>query len=41
MVFKLVMEAQKNWRRLTGSSIIPMVLSGKKFVDGILNEDAA
>ena len=41
MVFKLVMEAQKNWRRLTGSSIIPMVLSGKKFVDGILEEDAA
>jgi putative transposase len=41
MVFKLVMEAQKNWRRLTGSSIIPMVLSGKKFVDGILEEDVA
>jgi transposase-like protein len=41
MVFKLVMEAQKNWRRLTGSSIIPMVLSGRKFVDGILEEDAA
>ena len=41
MVFKLVMEAQKNWRRLTGSSIIPMLLSGKKFVDGILEEDVA
>jgi putative transposase len=41
MVFKLVMEAQKNWRRLTGSSIIPMVLSGKKFVDGILEQDVA
>lgn len=41
MVFKLVMEAQKNWRRLTGSSIIPMVLSGRKFVDGVLKEDEA
>jgi len=41
MVFKLVMETQKTWRRLTGSSIIPMVLSGKKFVDGILEEDDA
>ncbi|MBA7538174.1 IS256 family transposase ISWch1 [subsurface metagenome] len=41
MVFKLVMEAQKNWRRLTGSSIIPMVLSGRKFVDGILEQDVA
>jgi putative transposase len=41
MVFKLVMEAQKTWRRLTGSSIIPMVLSGRKFVDGILEEDVA
>ena len=36
MVFKLVMEAQKTRRRLTGSSIIPMVLSGRKFVDGVL-----
>lgn len=41
MVFKLVMEAQKTWRRLTGSSIIPMVLLGRKFVDGILEEDVA
>jgi transposase-like protein len=39
MVFKLVMEAQKTWRKLTGSSIISMVLSGKKFVDGILEEN--
>ena len=41
MVFKLVMEAQKTWRRLTGSSIVPMVLSGKKFVNGILEEEDA
>jgi transposase-like protein len=41
MVFKLVLECQKTWRRLTGSSIIPLVLAGRKFVDGVLNEEAA
>jgi hypothetical protein len=41
MVFKLVRECQKNWRRLTGSSIIPLVLAGRKFVDGVLDGKAA
>jgi putative transposase len=41
MVFKLVLECQKNWRRLTGSSIIPLVVAGRKFVDGVLNDEAA
>jgi len=41
MVFKLARECQKNWRRLTGSSIIPLVLAGRKFVDGVLDEEAA
>jgi putative transposase len=41
MVFKLVRECQKTWRRLTGSTIIPLVLAGRKFVDGVLDEEAA
>jgi putative transposase len=41
MVFKLARECQNNWRRLTGSSIIPLVLAGRKFVDGVLDGEAA
>ena len=41
MVFKLVRECQKTWRRLTGSSIIPLVLAGRRFVDGVLDGEAA
>lgn len=36
MVFKLVQEAEKTWKRLRGYNLIPLVIQGKKFVDGIL-----
>jgi hypothetical protein len=32
MVFKL--EAQKRWRRLNGSALLPKVVTGVKFIDG-------
>jgi len=41
MVFKLCQEAEKSWRSLDGAKWIPMVLEGKRFVDGELDEDAA
>jgi putative transposase len=34
MVFKLGTEAQKHWRRLNGSELIPKVITGVPFVDG-------
>ncbi len=34
MVFKLSMEAEKNWRRLNGSMLISKVVSGVKFKNG-------
>ncbi len=36
MVFKLVQEAQKTWKRLRGYSLIPLLIEGKKFKDGEL-----
>jgi putative transposase len=35
MVFKLAQCAQKRWRRLNGKTLIPEVIRGVKFVDGI------
>jgi len=35
MVFKLVMEASKSWRRLQGQKLLPRIVSGVKFRDGI------
>jgi transposase-like protein len=35
MVFKLVMEASKSWRRLQGQKLLPKLISGVKFRDGI------
>lgn len=35
MVFKLAQCAQKRWRRLNGTALIPDVIRGVKFVDGI------
>jgi hypothetical protein len=34
MVFKLVLEAQKHWRRLNCPELVAKVLIGIKFVDG-------
>ncbi len=35
MVFKLVQAAQRRWRRLNGSTLLPDVIQGVCFVDGI------
>ena len=35
MVFKLVQEAEKSWRRLDGHNQLPKLIQGVKFVDGI------
>jgi len=35
MVFKLALAAEKNWRRLNGSALLPDVIRGVRFVDGI------
>lgn len=40
MVFKLVQAAEKRWRKLNEPELIKDVFSGRKFVDGIL-QDAA
>jgi putative transposase len=41
MVFKLALEAEKTWRRLTGRKQIELVMQGQRFVDGELQEAAA
>jgi putative transposase len=42
MVFKLMESAAKGWRKLNGSSLLPEVIRGVKFVDGErATEDAA
>ena len=35
MVFKLARAAEKRWRRLNGSALLPEVIRGVRFVDGI------
>jgi hypothetical protein len=41
MVFKLGMEAQKLWRRLNGSALLPKVVSGVQFIDGEEQQEEA
>ena len=41
MMFKLAESASKKWRRLRGYEQIPLVIQGKQFVDGTLQEYAA
>ena len=40
MVFKLVQSAEKHWHALNGSALIPEVIAGVQFIDG-LKKDAA
>ena len=40
MMFKLAQAAQKRWKRLNGYKQITLLLEGKKFVDGVLQEAA-
>ena len=35
MVFKLVEDAQKSWRRLDGHNQLPKIIQGVKFTDGL------
>jgi transposase-like protein len=42
MVFKLLESASKGWRKLNGASLLPELIQGVKFADGVkLTEDAA
>jgi putative transposase len=41
MVYKLCREAEKNWRKLDGYKLIPLVVAGKKFVNGEQVDHAA
>jgi transposase-like protein len=42
MVYKLCREAEKNWRRLDGYKILPLVVAGRTFKNGELADaDAA
>ena len=40
MVFKLTMCAEKTWRALNGATLLPDVIRGVQFVDGIKEEAA-
>jgi hypothetical protein len=40
MIFKLVLETQRTWKRINGYEFIPLVLENKKFVNGDLEEAA-
>ncbi|MGB6401187.1 MAG: IS256 family transposase [Bradyrhizobium sp.] len=41
MVFKLMQSAQKRWRQLNGSNLLPDVIQGNRFIDGIKPKQAA
>ena len=41
MVFKLMASAAKRWRVLNGATLLPDVIQGVKFTDGVKQEIAA
>jgi putative transposase len=41
MVYKLVQDAAKGWRRLKGANQLPMAIEGVKFTDGVAKTDTA
>jgi transposase-like protein len=41
MMFKLAQSASKKWKRLRSYDKIPLVIEGRSFQDGIIQEDAA
>jgi len=41
MVFKLIQEAQRTWRKLDGAMQLELVQAGRRFVDGVLQEGEA
>ena len=40
MVFKLVKEAERHWRKLNGSQLLAKVVMGVKFIDGVMEKAA-
>jgi hypothetical protein len=34
MAFKLLLAAQRTWRKLNGAALLPLVREGAKFLDG-------
>ena len=40
MVYKLIQAASKGWRRLKGANLLPMVIEGVKFTNGVAETDA-
>jgi putative transposase len=41
MVYKLMQSAEKRWRQLNGSKLLPDVIRGIDFIDGIKTQEAA
>lgn len=41
MVYKLMREAQRTWRKLDGSKHLELLHEGRRYVDGVLQEEAA
>ena len=41
MVFKLMERASKRWRALNGSTLLPEVVRGTDFIDGVREKPAA
>lgn len=41
MVFKLMESASKRWRALNGSALVPEVIAGVQFADGIRSQRIA
>ena len=35
MVWKLAQAAERHWRRLNGGNLLPEVIRGVKFIDGV------
>jgi hypothetical protein len=41
MVHQLMLSASKRWRLLNGSNLIPDVIDGIQFIDGVKSQEAA
>ena len=39
LIWKVVMVVEKSWRRLKGAHLLPDVYEGKRFVDGLPEEE--
>jgi hypothetical protein len=35
MVFKLIQASEKNWQRIHGYKLLPLILTGEKFINGL------